>query len=283
MNEKKYAKIYIVFVLLITWSVTGILFINPSIGIKFFSLIMYIPGILALIINIFQYKDKRKLYECFTKRISKRAMLFGILYPLIFIIICAIIACIIGLGQFNDKAFIEGIGKLTDGKVLIKRDVIVFIIATIFTLPNVLGEEYGWRGYLLPKLTKIYGKTNATIISGIVWGLFHVPAVFLLAQTTGMSNPLLLCIIQALAAFTFSFPCSYCFYLSRNIVPVLFIHSVWNSINVMLLGDIYKNNHGIIKGNLIAINGEGILGVVLGMIILLWFIRRFNKNDTVEF
>lgn len=282
MNEKMYIKTYIVLVLLVTWFITGILFIQPNIGLGFFNIIMFIPAILALIMNVFEYKDKKSLYKCFIKRINAKAILFGILYPIIFICICAFIAYITGLGQYNDKAFMEGVGKLTDGNVFLLKDIIVLIIATICTLPYVLGEEYGWRGYLLYKLTPIYGKLKATIITGIVWGLFHVPAVYLLAKTTGMSNPFLLCIIQALAAFTFSFPASYCFYLSGNIVPCLFIHSVWNSINVMMLGDIYINNYGIIKGNLTAINGEGIFGVILGSILLIWFIKVFNKNDREE-
>lgn len=282
MNEKRYAKIYIALVLLITLSITGIIFINPSLGLEFFTFIMFIPGGLAIIFNIIQYKDIKKLYECFKRRINKKAMLFSILYPIIFVFMCALIAYSTGLGQFNDKAFISGIGKLSDGKVLLVRDIIVFTVATILSLPNVLGEEYGWRGYLLPKLTSIYGKVKATAITGVVWGLFHVPAVFLLAKATGMSNPLLLCVIQALAAFTFSFPSSYSFYLSGNIVPALFIHSAWNSINVILLGDIYKNNYGIVKGSLLTINGEGILGLILGSIAILWFVKIFNKNNILN-
>ncbi|WP_051624354.1 CPBP family intramembrane glutamic endopeptidase [Clostridium akagii] len=271
MNEKKYAKTYIVSVLLITWIITATLFIHPNTGLKLFTLIMFIPGILALIFNDIQYKRKDKIYECFTNRINKKAMLFGIFYPILFIMICSLIA------------FTTGIGTLTSEKIPVTRDIIYLIFASILTLPFALGEEYGWRGYLLPKLTKIYGKTKSTIIVGIVWGLYHVPIVFLLAKTTGLPNPFLLCIIQALAAFTFSFPSSYCYYLSDNIIPVLFIHSVWNSINVMMLGDIYKNQYGIIRGNLVTINGEGILGVILGTILIFGFIKVCFNSTTPRY
>ncbi|MFB9324631.1 CPBP family intramembrane glutamic endopeptidase [Paenibacillus aurantiacus] len=36
----------------------------------------------------------------------------------------------------------------------------------------VLGEEYGWRGFLLPKLTQQLGKLRATVVVGIIWALF---------------------------------------------------------------------------------------------------------------
>jgi membrane protease YdiL (CAAX protease family) len=217
-----------------------------------------------LIFNVIQYKNKKKLYECFINKLNKKAILFGIFYPILFVVLCAFIACV------------TGIGKLSSEKIPVLRFIITLIIASIVTLLGALGEEYGWRGYLLPNLTKIYGKSKSTIIVGIVWALYHAPAVFLLAKATGIPNPLLVCAIQAIAAFTFSFPSSYCFYLSNNIIPVLFIHSVWIQINKMILGDLYTNQYGMIQGNLLAINGEGILGSLLGIILVFWFIKKFK-------
>lgn len=53
--------------------------------------------------------------------------------------------------------------------------------ATTFVTPFInglvcFGEEFGWRGYLLPKLMPL-GKLRAYIIMGIIWGLWHLPLV----------------------------------------------------------------------------------------------------------
>ncbi|MCR4760099.1 MAG: CPBP family intramembrane metalloprotease [Oscillospiraceae bacterium] len=40
---------------------------------------------------------------------------------------------------------------------------------------NTFGEEYGWRGYLYPKLEKVTNRPAALIIGGIIWGLWHAP------------------------------------------------------------------------------------------------------------
>lgn len=40
------------------------------------------------------------------------------------------------------------------------------------------GEEFGWRGYLLPKLMPL-GKPKAYLMLGIIWGLWHAPLILL--------------------------------------------------------------------------------------------------------
>jgi membrane protease YdiL (CAAX protease family) len=38
-----------------------------------------------------------------------------------------------------------------------------------------LGEELGWRGWLLPKLAATHGLSRAALFTGIVWYLWHFP------------------------------------------------------------------------------------------------------------
>jgi membrane protease YdiL (CAAX protease family) len=41
-----------------------------------------------------------------------------------------------------------------------------------------LGEELGWRGYLLPKLLPL-GWQKATLLMGVIWGVWHWPVIFM--------------------------------------------------------------------------------------------------------
>lgn len=47
--------------------------------------------------------------------------------------------------------------------------------ASIIVFFPAFGEEWGWRGYLMPKLTEVMGKPAAVIVGGIIWGLWHAP------------------------------------------------------------------------------------------------------------
>jgi membrane protease YdiL (CAAX protease family) len=52
------------------------------------------------------------------------------------------------------------------------------LIAPLFNAIFTFGEEWGWRGFLLPKLLPL-GQWQALIWSGTLWGLWHAPVVLL--------------------------------------------------------------------------------------------------------
>ncbi|MBO4981108.1 MAG: CPBP family intramembrane metalloprotease [Lachnospiraceae bacterium] len=55
---------------------------------------------------------------------------------------------------------------------------IAVITQTCMFSVGALGEEAGWRGYMMPKLEELFGIKRAILIGGVIWGVWHFPAIY---------------------------------------------------------------------------------------------------------
>jgi membrane protease YdiL (CAAX protease family) len=44
-------------------------------------------------------------------------------------------------------------------------------------LPATAGEEFGWNGFLLPNLAKLFGARRALVLVGVIWTACHYPLI----------------------------------------------------------------------------------------------------------
>lgn len=49
----------------------------------------------------------------------------------------------------------------------------------ILTIAAGIGEEFGWRGFLLPRLQTRYKALVSALIVGVIWAIWHIPLFFL--------------------------------------------------------------------------------------------------------
>ena len=59
-------------------------------------------------------------------------------------------------------------------KAVIAMVLLQIAFSLIIVFPA-FGEEWGWRGYMMPKLMKLMPTSSAVVIGGILWGLWHAP------------------------------------------------------------------------------------------------------------
>lgn len=57
---------------------------------------------------------------------------------------------------------------------------LVATVGVIRSCSSALGEEIGWRGLLVPALFERMGFAGVTLVSGLIWGAWHVPLMLAL-------------------------------------------------------------------------------------------------------
>ena len=61
----------------------------------------------------------------------------------------------------------------------------IVIAALVWPAMAALGEEYGWRGFLLDRLLKRHGLLPAALLVGVIWGVWHLPADYIALKGYG--------------------------------------------------------------------------------------------------
>jgi uncharacterized protein len=107
-----------------------------------------------------------------------------------------------------------------------------FLAPLLAVWPNMLGgpleEEFGWRGYLLPRLSARIGNTWATLSVGAIWASWHLP--LMLTHVWGVSFWYFLPLVVAAAVFV---SLAY-FATGRSILGPIIVHYVFNTCSSML-------------------------------------------------
>lgn len=73
------------------------------------------------------------------------------------------------------------------------------LFADAFLLGGGLGEEFGWRGFALPRLQERFNPLTASLVLGLFWGLWHLPDFWLSSIRDDESLPLFLLAILPLS------------------------------------------------------------------------------------
>ena len=148
----------------------------------------------------------------------------------------------------------------------------VIAAAIVISTPIQAGEEMGWRGYALPRLATRFGFASASLMLGLVWGVWHLPLFFV----AGLGN------------YGQSFPV---FVLGSTMLSVaiawLYAHTNGSLLLAMLMHSAANQTTGIVPtrmanpGNPFALDTSlvTLLSAAIGLMTVGYFLARMPKVE----
>ncbi|HIC94786.1 MAG TPA: CPBP family intramembrane metalloprotease [Anaerolineae bacterium] len=149
---------------------------------------MWGPGLAAIVVT--RFVAGRSLGALNLGRLGPggwdtlRSYLWAWLLPPALAVVTGLLTLALGAGRLDLEfsALREAMAQAPGGKAISPEMVVAIQLAFALTFAPLfnclfaLGEELGWRGFLLPHLLPL-GRWKAILLSNVVWGFWHAPAI----------------------------------------------------------------------------------------------------------
>jgi uncharacterized protein len=148
------------------------------------------------------------------------------------------------------------------------------LIITLFTF----GEEYGWRGYLLPRLLPL-GEIRASLLVGLIWALWHLPLLLAGLNFPGV-NVWLAILVFTFVTVAVSFAYTW-FYVasSGSVLIAAVLHASFNNFaDTITVPPILSGAHPFTASVV-----DGVLMVALVVVVYGLFKRSVHVKDLERF
>ena len=124
-------------------------------------------------------------------------------------------------------------------------------------------EEFGWRGYAQEPLQKRFGITPASLLLGVIWGLWHLPVWLFPGGRPYSFLAFVITVTSMAVVFAWLYNAS-----GKKVVVPWFLHTMWNT--AMLL---FPSLHMMEGKPETAYWLYAAVNVVATIIIAIWFIK----------
>ena len=98
-----------------------------------------------------------------------------------------------------------------------------------------LGEELGWRGFMLPRLLESFGDLRSSLILGLIWAFWHLPFFIFIGWRSGISV-LTFTLLYPLTIIAFSFAMTKLYHWTKGSVLIaILMHGAVNFTTAQLI------------------------------------------------
>lgn len=191
---------------------------------------MMIPSVAHLVTRIVTKEGFRNTYLAANVKGNVKWYIAAVAVKLTEAALCCVFVWLLyGDGMSFSEAFTLEEPALRIGTLLLQ---LAFSLVVFF--PS-FGEEWGWRAYMMPKLTELMGRPAALVVGGVIWGLWHAPLTVSGHNFSTDTNPVLAILLMCVFCIMMNVFLTLLTERTKSIYPASLCHMVNNNLGAGVL------------------------------------------------
>ena len=285
LETKKRLILFIVLTIVITWI---IFLLIPICGLTYgsgYSVIilasaMFVPALCNLLTRLITKEGFKNMYLRPQFKGHVKDYLLVYFGPAILLLLSGTVYFMIFPNSFDPelttlKGLVASGGNqgLNASNLLMIQVLIFIVIGPIVNIIPTLGEELGWRGYLLPKMRVFLSDRASLMITGLIWGIWHLPIIVMGHNygTDYWGYPFLGILAMIIFCISLGVIEGYVSIKLQSAIPAAMIHS---TVNAGAALPIY-----LLKGSYNTLLGPAVTGLIGGLPLIIIAVILFFITD----
>ena len=162
------------------------------------------------------------------------------------------------------------------GLLMLIQCIQAIFMAPALNFVTCFGEEWGWRGYLLPKISKHFSTIPTLLITGIIWGLWHAPLT-IIGHNYGLGYwgfPFTGIAMMCVFCITLGIFLSFVTLKTSSCIPAILAHGAINGIAAIGIYFTYDGGNPFIGPA-----PTGIIGMIPFILVAIFMVLHLKKQD----
>mgnify|MGYP001036677168 CR=1 FL=1 len=227
----------------------------------FSPLLNWCPLIAVILVNLIYHRGENPLM---IKRAKLKYILLALILPLIYWGLSYGIYLLIFVKEISH----EGVRTQTINEFPL------YILLLVFCFFTAIGEEVGWRGYMMPKLSELYGFNKAVMLTGLACFLWYLPIFFADSMTTiPLWYQILLFFLMIMACAVLQ---GYISLKSQSYWPAVVFHATHKFSAELLMSKSIGGDQ-----RLYLLGESGIISVTVMLVMAYFFFKRYARYQAM--
>lgn len=148
-------------------------------------------------------------------------------------------------------------------------------IGVIASASRALGEEIGWRGFMIWEMRKLMPFWAVGLLSGLIWAVWHWPAILFSDYNAGEGNFILQMVLFTVSIVSVGVVLAYYSFKSKSLWPAVILHASHN----LYIQKIYTPMTINGPTSHFYIDEFGIMMPIVMSVLALYFLRRAKREQ----